>query len=69
MVEFPVFGDCSIEDLLREVISTNVPADSDGVPSKSSDFLNDKLGFLFIKATDVNVSINFTTGRWGKRTR
>ena len=69
MVELSVLGDCSVDDLLREVICTGVSADGDGVPPKSVDFLNDKLGFLFVKAVETDVSINIATDKWRKRTR
>jgi len=65
VVEFPVLGDCSIEDLLWEVIRTDVPTNGDGVPSKSFDFLNDKLGFLFVKAAETDVSVNFVMDKAG----
>jgi len=57
VVEFSVLGDCSVEDLLREVIGTDVPTDSDGVPSESFDFLDNELSFLFIEATEIGSSI------------
>ena len=63
MVELSVLGDCSVEDFLREVICTDVPTDGDGVPSKSFDFLNYKLGFLFVRAAETGASINFVTDK------
>jgi hypothetical protein len=69
VVELSVLGDCSVEDILREVVCTDVPADGDGVPSKSFNFLNDKLGFLFVKAAETDASMNFATHGRGKRTR
>lgn len=57
MIELSVLGDCSVEDLLREVVSTDIPTDSDGVPSESLDFLDNELNFLFIEAAEIKVSI------------
>ena len=62
MIELSVLGDRSVEDFLREIVSPNIPADGNGVPSKFSDFLNDKLCFLFIKAAETNVSTHFAMG-------
>lgn len=59
MIEFPILEDRSIEDLLREVIGTNVPANGDGFPSKCFYFLNDKLRFLFVQAAEVDLSVGF----------
>lgn len=66
MVELPVLGDCNIEDLFREVIRTDVPTDGDGVSSKSFNFLNDNLGFLFVKAVETDASINFVMDKAGQ---
>ena len=62
MIEFSVLGDRSVEDFLREIVGPNISADGNGIASKSSDFLNDKLCFLFIKAAETNVSTHFATG-------
>lgn len=69
MIEFPVLGDRSVENLLREVIGTNVPINGDGVPSERFDFLNDKLSLLFVEAAEVDISIRFRERKRGKRTR
>ena len=61
MIEFSVLGDRSVEDFLREVVGADIPANGDGVPSKFSDFLDNKLSFLFIKATETDVSTHFAT--------
>lgn len=55
MIELSVLGDRSVEDLLREVIGTDIPTDSNGVPSKSLYFFNDELSFLFIEAAESDV--------------
>ena len=68
MVELSILGDCSAEDLLREVVCTDVSTDGNGVPSKSVNFLNDKLSFLFVKAAVTEVSINLATSKQYKRT-
>ena len=61
VIEFSVLGDRSVENLLREVVGTDIPANDDGVPSKFSDFLHNKLSFLFIKATETDVSTRWAT--------
>lgn len=66
MVEFPVLGDCSVEDLVREVIRTDVPTNGDGVPSKSFNFLNDELGFLLVKAVETDASMNVVMDKAGQ---
>ena len=71
MVELSVLGDSSVENLLREVISTDVPADGDGVSSESFDLLDDKLSFPLIKAAEIDASMVHRGGRnkrGGKRT-
>jgi len=65
VVELSVLGDRSLEDPFREVIGTDIPTDGDGVPSKSFDFLDDKLGFLFIEAVESNVSIGLRSRQDG----
>lgn len=57
MVKLSVLGDRCLEDLLGEIIGTNVPTNGNGVSSKSFDLLNDKLSFLFIKAVEIDMSI------------
>jgi hypothetical protein len=69
VVEFSVLGDRSVEDLLREIICSDVPSDGNGIPSKFFDFFNDKLRFLFVEAAETDMSINSVTGKQGKRTR
>ena len=51
MIEFSVLGDRSVEGFLREVVTADIPANDDGVPSKVSDFLHNKLSFLFLKVS------------------
>jgi hypothetical protein len=57
VIEFPILGDSSVEDLLGKVIGTNVPTNGDGVSSKCFDLLNNKLSFFCIEAAEVVVSI------------
>lgn len=63
MVELSVLGDRGIEDPLREVVSTDVPTDGDGVPSKSSDLVDDELSFPFIETTKIDRSMKPRGGR------
>lgn len=62
MIKFPVLGDRSVEDLLREVVGTDISANSDGIPSECFDLLNDKLSLLFVKAAEADVSMGFRGG-------
>ena len=55
MIEFPILGDRSVEDLLGKVIGTNVPANGEGVSSECFDLLNDKLSFPYIEAAGIVV--------------
>ena len=57
MIEFPILGDRSVENLLGEVIGTNVPTDGNGVASECFDLLNNKLSFPCIEAAGVVVSM------------
>ena len=56
MIDFPVLGDRSVEDPLREVISANVPTNCDGLPSRRLYLLNYKLSFLFVEAAEFAAS-------------
>ena len=69
MIELSVLGDRSVEDPLREVIGTDVPTDGNGVPSKSFDFLDNELGFLFIEAAESDVSMGLRVERKEKRVK
>ena len=42
--------DCHVQDLLREIISSDIPSDSDSVSSSKLDFVNDELRLLFVEA-------------------
>jgi len=57
VVELPVLGDRGVEDLLREVIGTDVSAYDNGIPSKRFDLVNDKSRFPFIEAAEIDVSV------------
>lgn len=63
MVELPILGDRGVKDRLREVISTDVPTDGDGVSSESFDLLNDKLSFLLVKAAEIGESMRLGDGK------
>jgi len=55
VIEFPVLGDRCVDDLLREVISTDVPTNGDGVSSERLDLLNNELSFLFVQVANYNL--------------
>ena len=45
--------DCHIQDLLREIISSDISSDGDSVSSGKLDLVDDELRFLFVKAMNA----------------